>query len=268
MSQAIEIHLIYASIVWLAAFLLTSLRGSATVKYWIWVVTSLNFMLPLVLIPARSWPATVSWFTPRQEFNGISITAPLIALWAAGAMVMLVRLSIRIRNKGGPATPAVVGLVRTRISLPDNIDCVLTQEELEAVLSHERRHAKRHDNLIRLFYELALCLFWFHPLMWIAGSRLALYRELSCDEAVSDGDGLLSALEKLASPENEPLLHATASSFVADRLAYLIAPHRASRIANALVAAIFAAVLVAAIVAPIALEVARYECALTHGVLR
>ena len=47
-SHSVEIHLLYASIVWVAAWILTSIRGgSATTKYWIWVVTSLNFILPL-----------------------------------------------------------------------------------------------------------------------------------------------------------------------------------------------------------------------------
>jgi hypothetical protein len=42
--QSIEAHLLFASIVWLAASLLTTMpRGSATAKYWIWVATSLNF---------------------------------------------------------------------------------------------------------------------------------------------------------------------------------------------------------------------------------
>jgi hypothetical protein len=42
------VHLLFASIVWIAASVLTSIRTmSATAKYWIWVATSLNFVLPL-----------------------------------------------------------------------------------------------------------------------------------------------------------------------------------------------------------------------------
>ena len=44
----LEVHLLYASIVCLAAWVLTSLwKGNATWKYWIWVATSLNFIVPL-----------------------------------------------------------------------------------------------------------------------------------------------------------------------------------------------------------------------------
>ena len=43
-----EVHLLFASIVGLVAWVLTSIRGgSATTKYWIWVVTMLNFFLPV-----------------------------------------------------------------------------------------------------------------------------------------------------------------------------------------------------------------------------
>ncbi len=92
------------------------------------------------------------------------------------------------------------------------------------MLIHELAHARRHDNLIRLIYEIALCALWFHPLLWITGSRLALYRELSCDESViahGHGGELLAALAKLANFDEKSLLQASATSFFEHRLARL-----------------------------------------------
>ena len=69
---------------------------------------------------------------------------------------------------------------------------------------HELTHARRRDNLISLLYELAACVLWFNPLVWLAGARMSLYRELSCDESViesAQGRALVSALAKLAVPE-------------------------------------------------------------------
>lgn len=270
MIRALEIHLLYASIVWLVAWLIASMpRVRATTKYWMWVAATVNFLLPLSILPARLWPSQVAWFTPGYEIRSIDIATPLVVLWIAGAAVMAIRLALRIlRERREIVTPSVVGLLRPRIALPDGIDHVLDPREMVAVLAHENRHARRHDNLIRLLYELSLCALWFHPLVWLTGSRLALYRELSCDDAVDDERDLISALAKLADPDNEIVLQATASSFVDDRIAYLTARPAASRLADRLLAAAFAVALVFAVIAPVAQTTAAYFCALTHGGVR
>jgi Zn-dependent protease with chaperone function len=273
MMPSIEIHLLYASIVWVAAWLLTSLhRGSATIKYWIWVATTLNFILPLGALPDRLWPSRLSWFAARIPTRSLSFNARLLwIVWSAGAALMLIRLCIRIARAArteSSGTPSVTGLLRPQISLPQGIERLLTAGELDAVLVHERIHAKRRDNLIRLIYELSLCALWFHPLVWMMGRRLALYRELSCDEAVTHRGALVSALAKLAGPDPSVLLHATASSFIADRLAWLGETPRAQHAANAILAAIFAIVLFGAAVGPVAQSAAAYACALTHGTAR
>jgi beta-lactamase regulating signal transducer with metallopeptidase domain len=265
-----EFHLLYASLVWLAAWLLTSSRGgSATAKYWIWVATSINFLLPFSAIPLPVRISTASgktWTTP-----GLMIAA---TTWAIGTAVMIARLIVRVRIErsddaatsfladGVPVrfsasrrVPAVEGILRPRICLPVELERVLTRDELDAVLLHELRHAKRRDNLIRLLHEVSVCLFWFHPLVWMTGARLALYRELSCDESVmrrADGRDLVSALAKLAAPDDALLLQASASSFLADRLASLTAaaPPRHGA-ANAILATSFAVVLLGGALGPV-----------------
>jgi hypothetical protein len=287
LSHSIEIHLLFASIVWLAAWLLTSMqRGSATTKYWIWVATSLNFLLPLSAVPDRLWPSRLSWFTPGSVVgaveSGISIgrasMTVLCVVWSLGAVAMFVRVCFRIRADhrdtqaaSGRRGPAVDGVLRPRISLPNGIDRLLTTDELNAVFIHELRHAKRGDNLIRLIYEVSLCILWFHPLVWITGSRLALYRELSCDEAVAQralGRHLVSALAKLATPEVPFLLEARASSFLSHRLARLTEDQlqRTYGAADTMLALAFAAVLLAAVVGPVTQSAANYACARTHTV--
>ena len=121
--------------------------------------------------------------------------------------------------------------------------------ELAAVLRHEVTHARRRDNLIWLVHELALCVLWFHPLLWFAGGQLALYRELSCDESVvreARGGALISALAKLAGRADASLLQASASSLLSQRLAVLAEPPRDRRgSADALAIATFVAIVIA-----------------------
>jgi beta-lactamase regulating signal transducer with metallopeptidase domain len=286
----VGVHLFFASLVWFAAWTLTSIiRGTATTKYWVWVATSLNFVLPLGAVLDKSLAAHLSWAKPLGVIGdaGIHIAdnATMVgAVWFLGAMLMASRLFWRIRadhrdaQAGQSATdskhnfvvqgtrvrfspagngPVVDGVFRPQICLPYGIDRLLTKSELNAVLLHELTHARRRDNLIWLIHEIGLCLLWFHPLVWVTGSRLALYRELSCDESViqsARGRDLISALAKLANPEDGFLLQATASSFLSHRLACLnAAPLQGTRrAANTMLAVVFGAVVFAGVLGIVA----------------
>jgi beta-lactamase regulating signal transducer with metallopeptidase domain len=276
------IHLIFASIVCLVALALTSVRrGSATTKYWIWTATSVNFFLPLGAMLDRMWATHLGWARPIGIIGGemhdilenATVAVLLGVVWLLGATLMLVRLCWRIRAErrctceerpgflahGVPVQfsddgqgPQMAGVLRPRISLPDGIHKFLSEPEIDAVLIHELTHARRRDNLTRLIYEAGLCVLWFHPLVWLAGSRLALYRELSCDERViqsGHGGDLVSALTKLANPDGILFEQTTASSFLSHRLARLAAaqPQQTFRTQSAVLTAVFAAVFLAGV---------------------
>jgi beta-lactamase regulating signal transducer with metallopeptidase domain len=288
----LSVHLLYASIVGTAAWVLTSIRGSsATTKYWIWVVTAFNFLVPMGALVDNLWAPHLTWAAPLSVIGGPvweitqGWTAVVLALiWLAGALVMSTRLilgisrlrkaesSVARRHRakissftagGIPVSfdeshpgPAVTGVFRPHILLPMGIDCLLDQQEFEAVLLHERIHARRRDNLIRLFYEISLCVLWFHPLIWLAGARMALYRELSCDESVirrAHGEALISALAKLALPEQSVFLQSMASSHLIYRLARLAeGPTRAEGAASLGLTALFGAILASGIIETVA----------------
>lgn len=285
----VGVHLFYASLVWFAAWTLTSIvRGTTTTKYWVWIATSLNFVLPLGAVLDKSLAAHLSWAKPLAVIGDaglrIADNATMVgAVWLLGAMLMASRLCLRIRSdrrdaqagqsaadskpsflvQGTPVTfsparngPVVDGVLRPHICLPDGIDRLLTKSELNAVLLHELTHARRRDNLILLIHEIGFCLLWFHPLVWITGRRIALYRELSCDESViqsGHGGDLVCALAKLANPEDAFLLQATASSFLGHRLTRLAAaqPQQRCHIARAVLTVAFGAVLLAGVFATV-----------------
>ena len=79
--------------------------------------------------------------------------------------------------------PGVIGMFRPAILLPDGIEGELSASQLEAVLTHERQHARRRDNVWAALHTLVQVLFWFHPLVWLIGRRLADEREKACDQA-------------------------------------------------------------------------------------
>jgi beta-lactamase regulating signal transducer with metallopeptidase domain len=277
-----SVHLL-SSMVGSAAWVLTSIRGaSATTKYWIWVVTAFNFVVPVGAVIDKLWAPHLAWAAPLGAIGDPvwdmtqGRTAFVLAvIWITGALTMLVRLISRLGRErrevqvpadlhdvtstfvtdGIPVSfdsrhpaPAVGGVLYPRILLPIGIDRLLNRQELHAVLLHEVAHAKRRDNLIRLLYELSLCALWFHPLIWLAGMRMALFRELSCDESViqrAQGQALVRALAKLAVPEETMFLQATASSHLSHRLGRLAGSAQpAHRAASLLLTSLFAAVIV------------------------
>ena len=291
----LEVHFLFASIVCLAAWLLTSVwNSSATWKYWIWVATLLNFMLPFGGFLDRFGASPVSWATqlPGLDEVGMGISrhlatgGVLLAVWLCGAGLMAARLVAHVRNdrrdadatggqgaigrepsflmQGVPVMlsatgqgPSVDGVIRPYISLPRGIDRLLSKKELDAVLIHEVMHARRRDNLVGLLYEIALCALWFHPLVWLTGSRLAMFRELSCDDSViesSRGADLVTAMAKLIVPGRSHALRAGAATLFSHRLTRLTAfpPERTSRIADSLLIVLFSAIFLACVLETVA----------------
>lgn len=254
----VSIHLTYASIVAGCVWALTRIGGaSAAVRYWLWVLTAANFVVPTGAMANMLLRSHLTWAAPLGLIGDVAWRmtdgrAASIAgtVWALGTAAMTARLVARllVERRGTVVGPAVRGLLRPRIVLPVDIGDVLTREELDAVVLHELLHVKRRDNLIRLLYEITLCGLWFHPLLWLAGHRMALDRELSCDESVTsttNGRVLISALAKLAAPEEAGFLEATVSGHLSERLKLLESPRASSRTATAVVVTMFGAVVLA-----------------------
>lgn len=291
----LEVHLLYASLVCLAAWVLTSLwKDNYSAKYWIWVATAINFVVPLAGFFNRFGASRLSWATQLGGLDevgfeisrNLSAGAVLLGIWVCGAGFMAVRLFVRLSRarrrelvgsncsdtaferrasaSGIPVTlsagargPSVAGVLRPFIYLPLGIDALLTQRELDAVLIHEVIHAKRRDNLIALIHEIALCVLWFHPLVWLVGSRLAIFKELSCDDAVlakECGRDLVGALAKLADRGEAQLLRAGAGTFFSHRLTRLQAsqPCPASRAASLALFIVFSALLLTCVAETVA----------------
>ncbi len=101
----------------------------------------------------------------------------------AGARAALTcRREIRLLEADGPVMPMTWGLRRPVVLLPAG-SSGWPDARLAAVLRHEVAHVARRDHLTQLAAELACALYWFNPLVWIAGRRLRLEREHACDDA-------------------------------------------------------------------------------------
>lgn len=81
-------------------------------------------------------------------------------------------------------SPGVWGVWKPVLLFPKNFTACLSDEELEAVLTHELLHVKRRDNLTGNLQMLLCCVYWFHPLVWLLDARLLAERERACDDEV------------------------------------------------------------------------------------
>ena len=157
---------------------------------------------------------------PAPARAALSLARALLVLWVLGAAAVLLRLAVgtvivsRLARRGRrvddggwlsltqrlastlridrPLTlmrgdrlgvPVTWGVVYPVVLLPDDAD-EWPEERRRYVLVHEMAHVKRLDALTQLVGQVALALFWFNPLMWVAVRRMQLEREHACDDYV------------------------------------------------------------------------------------
>jgi len=145
----------------------------------------------------------------------------LFAAWAAGAGLLLLRLTVglwRVRRfrrdcseldlagvdpaiagilralqssrrvklciSADAAVPAAIGFFRPAIVFPAWLLPQLSAEELKLVLLHEFAHLRRWDDWTNLAQKILKAVFFFHPAVWWIENRLTLEREMACDDMV------------------------------------------------------------------------------------
>lgn len=135
---------------------------------------------------------------PHIEIHrGVNLVFVLNCVWLAGIAVMLVYMIVsyicvyrRIRGakhfrgniytSESVSSPFVLGIIRPRIYLPENMDAV----SMSYVIAHEEAHLRRLDHLWKPFGFLLLAVHWFNPLIWIGYILLCRDIEMACDERV------------------------------------------------------------------------------------
>jgi beta-lactamase regulating signal transducer with metallopeptidase domain len=80
--------------------------------------------------------------------------------------------------------PAVLGFADPVVALPRAQGARLTDEELEHVLLHELAHVRRRDDWAALAEWVLVGLMWVNPASHWVRRRLALSREMACDDWV------------------------------------------------------------------------------------
>jgi beta-lactamase regulating signal transducer with metallopeptidase domain len=105
-------------------------------------------------------------------------------------------------------TPIAVGFRRPVILIPTEMATADGLTSIEPLVMHEYAHLARYDDLTNLIQRAIERVFWFNPLVWILGRRLALEREVAADEAVvartHDAKNYATALWRMAQEMRMP----------------------------------------------------------------
>ena len=140
----------------------------------------------------------------------------LITLWATVAIFLAIRISIkhirscRLYNMSLPIcderavkwmqehhnirnvalrkselikSPLTYGIIHPVILLPSEIN--LNEEEFLCIMEHEWIHIRRKDVFVKYLLCLTICIYWFHPLVWMMAVFLNRDIEFASDEEVS-----------------------------------------------------------------------------------
>lgn len=95
-----------------------------------------------------------------------------------------VRRRVGLRLVQAPMSPALFGLFRPVILLPESLTQRLSAAQLRPVLLHELVHLRRSDVWVNCAQALLQVVYWWHPLVWMANHRIRRAREEAVDESV------------------------------------------------------------------------------------
>jgi len=98
------------------------------------------------------------------------------------------RLGLRLRVSVLVTTsqlgPAVIGLLRPTLLLPESIVNEKDINALRPIVAHELSHVRRGDLWVGMLQLVVKSVWWFHPLVWWVGRLISREAERSCDEEV------------------------------------------------------------------------------------
>ena len=187
--------------------------AGARAAYWLWLLVpamAVAVLLPApkqvffvrtVVLPEHVSAAITAGVTrriaPERQTTLIDLA---LAMWGAGfltAAVLTIRrqrqfapiLGELIRDargfhRGNVTTPMIMGTLQPKIVVPMDFEARYSKDEQELILAHERAHACRNDVAVNMLASLALCIYWFNPLIYAALARLRMDQELACDAHV------------------------------------------------------------------------------------
>ena len=206
----------------------------------VWMLKQIEFTKPPVEVVTKIVQVYVVQpyiIAPSQTINGWAYLANLSFLIAVVLLFRLLYQHLQLRNElckirtteistssdsyevvGVSQTdfsPAAYGFVKPKIYFPLHLEHQLSQEQIKLIIEHEEHHIKHGHLWLNLFWDIAVCLMWFNPLLYIARRCFRHDQELFCDHLV---------LQKKNRQARSAYGHALISTVSATRSGSLLCP--------------------------------------------
>lgn len=94
-----------------------------------------------------------------------------------------IRRSVELLESKDTEVPLTTGAFRPKVILsPDYTEWSPLRRD--AILHHELAHIRRWDILAQTLCQIAIAVYWFHPLVWVTVRAMRAEREQACDDHV------------------------------------------------------------------------------------
>jgi beta-lactamase regulating signal transducer with metallopeptidase domain len=147
------------------------------VAAWLLAVSGLMSLALLVWLLVR-------WWQIARQVGRAKISDRLAALADDAQNNIGTKFNVPVKLTLNSMSPAVCGLFRPAILIPQSLADNFLDEQLRAVLLHELIHLRRRDVWVNFLQALLQIIYWWHPLVWVANARIRRVREEAVDDAV------------------------------------------------------------------------------------
>jgi len=142
----------------------------------IWLTGVLFLSVRTAIAGARLQRRSRGWRNP--------VDPTLAALFAECQATIGVRFPVVFRVTPDDLGPAVAGLWRPCVLVPQSVLASASREDVEHILLHELAHVRRRDLVLHWLMTAARAVHWFNPAVQLAAARMQADRELACDAVV------------------------------------------------------------------------------------
>ena len=82
------------------------------------------------------------------------------------------------------SSPVSYGLLHPKIMIPQDMDILLSKEDVRFIFLHELQHYKHKDAALNYLTCILQIVYWFNPFIWYGFQILKKDREIACDHSV------------------------------------------------------------------------------------